>query len=49
MEVQDPARFSRSVDLAERTVLLPVHQSLTARQVERMGKLLASVSAAAGK
>jgi len=49
MEVQDPVRFSRSVALAERTVLLPVHQSLTARQVERMGKLLASVSAAAGK
>jgi len=48
-EVQNPVRFSRSVALAERTVLLPVHQSLTDRQVERMGKLLASVSAAASK
>ena len=48
-EAQDLAWFPRSVSLAETTVLLPIHQSLTARQVERMGKLLTAVSVAAAK
>ena len=44
-EVHDSSRFPWSLALAGRTVLLPVHQSLTEDQVERMGELLASIGA----
>ena len=48
-EAQDSSRFPQSITLAERTILLPVHQSLTAAQVERMGELVTSVSVVIGK
>ena len=41
-EVQGSRLFSESMKLAEHTVLLPVHQSLTQAQVERMGRMLRS-------
>ena len=44
-EVHDSSRFPWSLALAGRTALLPVHQSLTEDQVERMGELLASIGA----
>ncbi len=41
-EAHDARRFPESVRLAEQTVLLPVHQSLTAAHIEKMARLLMS-------
>ena len=39
-EVQDSGSYPETVNLAEHTVLLPVHQSLTEAQVDALGRIL---------
>jgi hypothetical protein len=41
-EAQDSKLFPESVSLAEHTVLLPIHQSLTTAHLDRMGRILRS-------
>jgi len=43
-EVRDSQVFPETANLAEHTVLLPIHQSLTTAQVDKMGSVLTNCS-----